>query len=71
MKKQNKEKPDKYILDACCGGRMFWFDKYHPNVLYVDKRVMQPTEVGHGKHKRIRKCLPDKIVDFRDMPFDS
>lgn len=21
------------ILDACCGGRMFWFDKAHPDAV--------------------------------------
>ena len=26
------------ILDACCGGRMFHFNKDHPNILYVDRR---------------------------------
>lgn len=26
------------ILDACCGSRMFWFDKNNPNVLFMDKR---------------------------------
>lgn len=58
------------ILDACCGGRMFWFDKKNPNTLFVDNRVMEPTEVGHGINKRIRSCLPDKVMDFRhlDLP---
>ena len=31
-------KNDKLRLDACCGSRMFWFDKQNPNVLFVDKR---------------------------------
>lgn len=60
----NKEKK---ILDVCCGGRMFWFNKEDPDTLYVDKRVMEPTEVGHGIHKRTRKCLPDKVMDFREL----
>src|SRR4030067_1040132 len=30
------------ILDACCGGRQFWFDKENPNVLFADWRVMPP-----------------------------
>jgi len=33
--------PDKFILDACCGGRMFWFDKHHPNALYIDNRSVK------------------------------
>ena len=58
------------ILDACCGGRMFWFNKQHPDTLYVDRRVMKPTTVGHGIHARTRSCMPDKVMDFRklDLP---
>lgn len=55
------------ILDACCGGRQFWFDKENPNVLFADQRVMEPKVVGCGKDARIRKCLPDKVMDFRNM----
>lgn len=57
----------KIILDPCCGGRQFWFDKNNPLVLFADKRVMQPTTVGNGVHARVRRCLPDKIMDFRNM----
>lgn len=28
----------KLILDACCGSRMFWFNKHNPLALFVDKR---------------------------------
>lgn len=59
------------ILDACCGGRMFWFDKEHPKTLFIDKRVMEPIEVGHGIHKRTRKCKPDIVMDFRNMDLPS
>ena len=31
------------ILDACCGSRMFWFDKDHKDTLYMDKRVLSET----------------------------
>jgi len=57
----------KKILDVCCGGRQFWFDKEHKNVLYVDKRVMQPTVIGSGKDARVRRCLPDLVMDFREL----
>jgi SAM-dependent methyltransferase len=57
----------KIILDACCGGRMFWFDKENHNVLFADQRVMEPKVVGNGKNARTRKCLPDKVMDFRNM----
>lgn len=57
----------KKILDACCGGRHFWFDKNNGDVLFVDNRVMEPTVIGSGKDARTRKCLPDKVMDFRKM----
>src|SRR4030067_967695 len=57
------------ILDACCGGRQFWFDKKNPNVLFADSRVMPPKVVGSGKDARTRKCLPDRVHDFRDMEY--
>ncbi|HGZ2460509.1 TPA: SAM-dependent methyltransferase, partial [Enterococcus faecalis] len=28
----------KRILDACCGSRMFWFDKQNEQVLFMDNR---------------------------------
>jgi SAM-dependent methyltransferase len=64
---------NKQILDVCCGGRAFWFDKENENTLFVDRRVMQPKIVGIGEHGRIRKCLPDKVMDFRklDLPDES
>lgn len=58
---------NKKILDVCCGGRMFWFDKKNPNVLFVDKRVTQPHIVGDGRNARVRSCLPDKVMDFRKL----
>jgi len=57
------------VLDACCGGRQFWFDKDDPRVLFADCRVMPPKVVGTGKDARIRKCLSDRVHDFRDMDY--
>ena len=31
----------KAVLDACCGSRMFWFDKSHPSVVYMDNRELE------------------------------
>lgn len=56
----------KKILDACCGGRMFWFDKHSPQVLFTDIRAEEFT-TGEGKNKRNRKVLPDRLEDFRNM----
>ena len=56
---------DKKILDACCGSKMFWFDKNHPNALYADIR----TESHVLCDGRTLNISPDIEVDFRDMPF--
>jgi len=58
---------EKKILDACCGGRMFWFQKEQPNTLYVDIRPFEKFTTGLGKHKRTRYIKPDKVMDFRKL----
>lgn len=57
---------DKFILDACCGGRMMWFNKNHPNVLYVDNRI---AEKGHiqGGFNPGHEVRPDMIMDYRNL----
>ena len=57
----------KKILDACCGSRMFWFDKNNPNALYADNRDLE-TVLCDG---RLLEIKPDIHMDFRDMPFDD
>ena len=59
---------DKKILDACCGSRMFWFDKSNPNCLYVDKRYETLTAKDRDK-MRVIEVKPDLVADFTDMPF--
>jgi hypothetical protein len=58
------------ILDACCGGRMFWWDKKNPLTYYADNR-----EVEKGAFKNNWNpgwCVkPDGIHDFRNMPYDD
>ena len=56
---------EKPILDACCGGRMFWFDKNNPNATYVDNRTYD-GELCDGRRFIVR---PDVVADFRDLPF--
>lgn len=58
-------KTDKKILDACCGSRMFWFDKQHPDVLYADIR-QESHKLCDGRPLEIK---PDIVMDFRQMPF--
>lgn len=55
----------KIILDACCGGRMFWFDKYHPNVLFSD--IRKEEHLFSDNH--LLTVNPDIVADFRDLPF--
>lgn len=56
----------KPILDACCGSRMFWFNKEHPSVVYADIR-REDLELNHGN--RTCHIRPDKLHDFRSMDF--
>lgn len=60
----------KLILDACCGSRMFWFDKYNPLALFVDKRSETLTAKDRGK-TRIIEIKPDVIADFTNLPFED
>lgn len=61
------------ILDACCGSRMFWFDKNNPEVTFMDKRSEEYSlggyETKHGIKQRKLVVSPDIIADFREMPF--
>jgi SAM-dependent methyltransferase len=62
-----------FILDACCGSRMFWFDKNNPNCLFIDKRS-ETVEVKDSSQKsglRTIEVKPDLIADFTEMPFED
>ena len=54
----------KFILDACCGGRMFWFDKHQPNTLYIDNNPRGP---GICKERPNFQVNPDIVMDFRAL----
>jgi len=57
---------DKFILDACCGGRCFWFNKQHPNAVYIDNRIRGKGHVDD----RFNHCIkPDMLMDFRELTF--
>lgn len=53
------------ILDACCGSRMFWFDRSHSDAVYMDNRTLDTT-LCVGRRLVID---PDIVGDFRNMPF--
>lgn len=55
----------KLILDACCGSRMFWFNKNHPNTVFADIRH-ESHILCDGRRLEIK---PDIISDFRNMKF--
>lgn len=57
----------KEILDACCGAKMFYFNKDNPNVLFMDKRLID-TFLCDGRRFEIK---PDIIGDFKNMPFSD
>lgn len=59
---------DKPILDACCGGKMFYFDKNDPRVLFMDCRQIQ-TQLKDRNKLRNFEVKPDVIGDFTQMKF--
>jgi len=64
--------PEKLVLDACCGPKMFYFDKDNPNVLFVDKRTVHNEIIWNSKdNNSVRKIdvMPDVVADFRKLPF--
>lgn len=65
MKEKLKEKK---ILDVCCGGRMFWFDKKDPRTLFVDKRRLDELKFSNGQTFKVE---PDMVADFRALPFSA
>lgn len=55
----------KRILDACYGGKMFYFDKNDPRVLFQDIRKLKTT-LCDGRTFEVN---PDVVADFTDMPY--
>lgn len=53
------------ILDACCGSRMFWFDRNNPLAMFIDKREESHT-LSDGREVHI---TPDRVADFTQLPF--
>ena len=63
----------KTILDACCGGRMMWFDKQDDRCLFADCRqgVMEINHLPSAHGRSPKSVQPDELHDFRDMPYDD
>ncbi len=59
-------KNSKIILDMSAGGRMFWYDKKNPNVLFIDIRCRAR---GFLLERPNFEVAPDEVGDFRKLRF--
>lgn len=57
----------KQIIDVCCGGRMWWFNKSRPGVLMMDKRTVEKGSVKGENWS----CEPDILGDYTCIPFED
>jgi hypothetical protein len=58
--------PEKFILDACCGGRQIWFQKEQENTIFLDIREVEKGIIKLQPNFCIK---PNIIGDYRDLPF--
>lgn len=61
------------VLDACCGSRMFWFDRADDRAIFGDIRRERHelTDKSSAGGSRTLVIDPDQLLDFRSMPFAS
>lgn len=59
---------NKYILDVCCGGRMFWFDKKQENTIYMDIRELEKGSISQQPNFEVK---PDIIASWENIPFND
>ena len=61
----------KSVLDACCGGKMMWFDKGDNRVVFADCRneVMVIDHLPSQQGRSPKSIQPDFMHDFRNMNF--
>lgn len=55
------------VLDACCGGRAFWFDKSDARATFMDIRSGEYPVNRTGRSPVV--VQPDILADFTAMPF--
>jgi hypothetical protein len=55
----------KKVFDACCGSKMFYFDKEDERVLFNDRHPRKAV-LCDG---RIFECVPDTEDDFKNLPY--
>lgn len=63
----------KRVLDPCCGSKMMWFDRAHPDVVFGDRRAEELTVTdnsrGNASGLRTIRIEPDTLLDFRSLPY--
>ena len=61
------------VLDPCCGSRMMWLNRGHPDVVFGDRRseTVTVTDRSHGNAAGTRELRiePDVMLDFRALPY--
>lgn len=59
------------VLDACCGSRMFWFDRTDERVVFMDHRAESHrlTDRSSRCGSRLLLVTPDIQADFRALPY--
>lgn len=60
------------VLDACCGGRMMWFDKDDPRALFIDRRrEVHAMDLGTPGTARRQPLIiePSIQASFTALPF--
>jgi len=59
------------VLDACCGSRMFWFDRQDNRAVFMDKRKETHvlTDKSSTGGSRTLTVDPDLQADFTALPF--
>lgn len=63
----------KRILDACCGSRMFWFDRDYPETVFMDNRSETHSLKDSSSKGGTRSLIvaPNVVADFTSMPFED
>ena len=63
----------KKILDACCGTRMFWFDRSDDRAVFADKRreTCELPDISSRGGVRTLVVDPDIQADFTALPFED
>ena len=59
------------VLDACCGSKMFWFNRQDSRAVFVDNRRETHSLKDKSSSGGSRQLVidPDIKADFRDLPF--